>query len=202
VLEDITEVCYLFSFVTNQKHRIDSVNLINDDNEFRVFRTLPYKFEPYHKNAYRYEIAGFINTYFGVIYEFYYKNPKVFEDVFSLYIKLMYTTNFIDYYLVDLLKLLEGVHRRLISGKQVNLVERYKEMLEILDGNLQNYLKKLIVFDESIHDFMKEYRHYYSHFWLPEETLEYEYDTNFNVSNYAVQLLKAVILSKVGVPTE
>ena len=83
----------------------------------------------------------------------------------------MYTPKFIEHYLVDLLKINEGLHRRLVSNQQIILIDRYKDLFHSLDNELQNYLKSIVNYDEKLHDYLKDYRHYYSHYFPPSENL-------------------------------
>ena len=86
----------------------------------------------------------------------------------------MYTPKFIEHYLFDLLKINEGLHRRLVSNQEIFLIYRYKYLFHSLDSELQNYLKSIINYDEKLHGYLKEYRHYYSHYFPPSEKPTYQ----------------------------
>lgn len=113
----------------------------------------------------------------------------------------MYTPKFIEHYLVDLLKINEGLHRRLVSNQQIILIDRYKDLFYSLDNELQNYLKSIVNYDEKLHDYLKDYRHYYSHYFSPSEKPTYQKDNIFNISNFVLQLHKSFIMFKIGIPS-
>ncbi|WAE41707.1 hypothetical protein LQ944_04760 [Staphylococcus pasteuri] len=200
-ISDALNIAYIFSFITNEKHKIESVILSSDSNSYRVFLDLPFDFKEYHKTSITHITNGFFQKHLSKIYEFFYSNRDSFEDIFSSYIKLMYTPKFIEYYLVDLLKINEGLHRRLVSNDQINLVDRYKDLLFSLDNDLQDYLKSIVNYDDSLHDYLKNYRHYYSHYFPHTEKPTYSKDNIINISKYTLQLHKSFILFKIGIPS-
>lgn len=198
---DALNIAYIFSFITNEKHKIESIILYSKKEAFRVFVDLPFNFKEHHKTKITYVTKDFLNKYLSNIYSFFYNNHDSFQDIFSNYIKLMYTPKFIEHYLVDLLKINEGLHRRLVSNQQIILIDRYKDLFHSLDNELQNYLKSIVNYDEKLHDYLKDYRHYYSHYFPPSEKPTYQKDNIFNISNFVLQLHKSFIMFKIGIPS-
>lgn len=201
-ISDALNLSYIFSLITNEKHKIENIILSSNSDNYRVFLDLPFDFKEYHKTSITYITSDFLKQYSPKIFSFFYSNQNLLEDIFSGYIKLMYSTKFINHYLVDLLKLNEGLHRRFISNKKTNLVDRYKELLRFLDDDLQIYLKNVVNYDESLHNFLKDFRHYHSHYYPIEKKTKYTNDSIFNVSKYVLQLHKAFILTKIGIPSK
>ncbi|MGA4514336.1 ApeA-like protein/HEPN superfamily Apea-like protein [Staphylococcus caledonicus] len=200
-ISDALNIAYIFSFITNEKHKIESIILYSKEDAFKVFVNLPLDFQEYHKTSITHITKNFLYKYLANIYSFFYNNHDSFEDIFSNYIKLMYTPKFIEHYLVDLLKINEGLHRRFVSNQQINLVERYKDLFYSLDDELQSYLKSIINYDETLHDYLKNYRHYYSHYFPLSEKPIYPKDNLINTSNYVLQLHKSFIMFKIGIPS-
>ncbi|MDU9352052.1 hypothetical protein [Staphylococcus warneri] len=192
-ISDALNIAYIFSFITNEKHKIESVILSSNDNSYKVFLDLPFDFKEYHKSSITYFTNDFFRNYLSNIYSFFHNNRDSFEDIFSSYIKLMYTPKFIDHYLVDLLKINEGLHRRFVPNDKIYLVDRYKD--------LQDYLKSIVNYDDSLHDYLKNFRHYHSHYFSPSEKPTYSKDNIINISKYTLQLHKSFIMFKIGIPS-
>ncbi|MFQ3837285.1 HEPN domain-containing protein [Staphylococcus nepalensis] len=201
-INDATTLTYLFSFITNEKHKIYNITLFSGSDNYRYFVQTPYKFKENHKNNIIFTTSEFIERYFAIIYKYFYQNSEYFEDIFDYYINIMYTTKFISPNLVDLLRINEGIHRRVTGNKNMNLKKRYESLLYSLDKELQKYLKSIFNYDEEIHNYLKEFRHYYSHFFPTGEKPKYNKDTKLNIMNYVLQLHKAYIFYNMGIPAE
>lgn len=201
-ISDAIELSYIFSLITNEKHKIENITLYSSENYYRVFLSLPFNFKEYHKTTITYKTSDILKKYLPDIYKFFWNNKDELEDIFSGYIKLMYTPKFINHYLVDLLKLNEGLHRRFINNNKVNLVDRYNELLNSLEDNLQKHLTSIVNFDEELHEYLKDFRHYHSHYYPIEEKPIYSKDTMYNISNYVLQLHKTFLLTKIGISSE
>ncbi|MFQ3745628.1 HEPN domain-containing protein [Staphylococcus nepalensis] len=201
-INDATTLTYLFSFITNEKHKIYNITLFSGSDNYRYFVQTPYKFKENHKNNIIFTTSEFIERYFAIIYKYFYQNSEYFEDIFDYYINIMYITKFISPNLVDLLRINEGIHRRVTGNKNMNLKKRYESLLYSLDKELQKYLKSIFNYDEEIHNYLKEFRHYYSHFFPTGEKPKYNKDTKLNIMNYVLQLHKAYIFYNMGIPAE
>ncbi|MBM0846223.1 ApeA-like protein/HEPN superfamily Apea-like protein [Staphylococcus epidermidis] len=201
-INDAVTFTYLFSFITNEKHKIYNITLFSDIGNYRYFVQTPYKFNENHKNNIISTTSEFVEKYFAIIYKYFYQNTEYFSDIFDYYINIMYTTKFISPNLVDLLRINEGIHRRITGDKKMNLKERYKNLLHSLDPELQNYLKSIFNYSEEIHNYLKEFRHYYSHFFPVGEKPSYNKDTKLNIMNYVLQLHKSYVFSNMGIPSK
>lgn len=71
-----------------------------------------------------------------------------------------------------------------------------------MDEDLQNYLKSTFVYDEKIHNYLKDFRNYYSHFFPTGEKPHYDKDSDLNINHYVIQLHKAYIYYNMQIPTE
>ncbi|HGZ4765096.1 TPA: HEPN domain-containing protein, partial [Staphylococcus aureus] len=179
---------------------IYNITLFSDTGSYRYFVQTPYKFNENHKNNIISTTSEFVEKYFATIYKYFYQNAEYFNDIFDYYINIMYTTKFISPNLVDLLRINEGIHRRITGDKKMNLKERYKNLLYSLDLELQEYLKSIFNYSEEIHNYLKKFRHYYSHFFPVGEKPSYNKDTKLNIMNYVLQLHKSYVFSNMGIP--
>ncbi|MGN5883071.1 HEPN domain-containing protein [Staphylococcus simulans] len=93
------------------------------------------------------------------------------------------------------------MHRRFTSKKGTTLVQRYKELLYRLDEPLQNYLRNCVNYHTSLNKDLKNYRNYHSHYFPSQQKPVYEQDTDDHIGEYVVQLLKAFILTHMGMPS-
>lgn len=201
-INDAITFTYLFSFITNEKHKIYNITLFSDAGRYRYFTHTPYKFNENHKNNITFTTSEFIERYFAIIYKYFYQNAEYFNDIFDYYINIMYTTKFISPNLVDLLRINEGIHRRITGDTKMNLKERYKNLLYSLDPELQKYLKNNFNYSEEIHNYLKEFRHYYSHFFPVGEKPSYNKDTKLNIMSYVLQLHKSYVFYNMGIPAK
>ncbi|MFK3833276.1 hypothetical protein [Staphylococcus saprophyticus] len=199
-INNILDINYLFSFITNEKHKTKKVILGSGDHLYYIFISSPFEFKEKHKKSILPITNDFYEKYFYKIYNFYLENNKLFEDIFYLYVNIMYEKKFVNHYLLNLLKINEGLFNRFIRDDNTNLKQKYKELLHSLDIELQNYLKSLIDYNErELNNFLKDFRHYHSHYFTKSKSLSYKYESDFKVANYVLQLHKAFIFKEVGV---
>lgn len=199
-INNILDINYLFSFITNEKHKTKKIILKSKNALYYVFISNPFVFKEKHKKSILPVTNDFYEKYFPKIYSFYLQNSQLFEDIFYLYINVMYEKKFVNHYLLNLLKINEGLFNRFIRDDNTNLKEKYKELLNSLDHELQEYLKSLIDYNENeLNTFLKDFRHYHSHYFPKSKKLLYKNESNFKVSNYVLQLHKAFIFKQIGV---
>ncbi|PTI97755.1 hypothetical protein BU019_12385 [Staphylococcus simulans] len=206
-ISDSLDLRNLFSLITNEKHKLYEVILVSFEeeseksNRFKIFRRLPFEFKEYHKMSQRYEISNFLNKNLEKIFVYFNENKDLFEDIFSSYIKLLYTDRFVSSYLAELLKMNEGLHLR-ITGTQKNLVKRYKEIFYSLDNDLKVHLKGLVNFKTDIFYYLKDYRNYYSHYFPVKRKPTYKWDNDLRIGEFVLQLHKSYLLTQIGIPSK
>ena len=83
-ISDALNIAYIFSFITNEKHKIESVILSSNDNSYKVFLDLPFDFKEYHKSSITYFTNDFFRNYLSNIYSFFHNNRDSFEDIFRV----------------------------------------------------------------------------------------------------------------------
>lgn len=52
-ISDALNIAYIFSFITNEKHKIESIILYSKKEAFRIFVDLPFNFKEHHKTKLR-----------------------------------------------------------------------------------------------------------------------------------------------------
>ncbi|WP_312683546.1 hypothetical protein [Mammaliicoccus sciuri] len=200
IMSEVTKLPYIFSFITNEKHKIYKITLMNENDHYICFISLPYNFKEYHRKINSPFLSGFIKRNFKFIYEYFHKNQNDIDILFFNFIKIMYTKKFVINDTADMLRINEGIHRAISKKRDMTLIERYKNMFESLDTHLQEHLKSTFDYNPEIHNYLKEFRHYHSHYY-DKELVSYP-DSDINIFNYTVQLHKAYVLNAIGIDSK
>lgn len=200
IMSEVTKLPYIFSFITNEKHKIYKINLMNGDDHYICFISLPYNFKEYHRKINLPYLSDFIKRNFTYIYEYFHKNQNDIDILFFNFIKVMYTKKFVINDTADMLRINEGIHRAISKKRDMTLIKRYKNMFESLDTHLQEHLKSTFDYNPEIHNYLKEFRHYHSHYY-DKELVSYP-DSDINIFNYTVQLHKAYVLNTIGIDSK
>ncbi|CAG7914997.1 hypothetical protein SSCS72_02818 [Mammaliicoccus sciuri] len=200
IMHEVTKLPYIFSFITNEKHKIYKINLKNDADHYICFISLPHNFKEYHRKINLPFLSDFMKRNFYLIYKYFHENKNDIDILFFNFIKVMYTKKFVINDTADMLRINEGIHRAISKNPDMTLIKRYKNMFESLDPHLQEHLKSTFVYNPEIHNYLKEFRHYHSHYY-DKELVSYP-DSEINIFNYTVQLHKAYVLNDIGIDSK
>ena len=112
-----------------------------------------------------FQVKPFLNRRFSEFVDGYFNNEDKLTDIFDTYVNYIYKPIYEDDYLLSHIVILEGLHRRFICDKDITLKIRLEEMFKSLDREIINSIFSEIELDEKFISYLKDFRHYHSHFF-------------------------------------
>lgn len=194
----------LISFVTDHRIKVEELYVSNEAKSYKIFWANEYNVQvskPSHEM--KYQVRSFLKSRFSEIIDGYFNNEDKLTDIFDTYVNNIYKPIYEDDYLLSHIIILEGLHRRFICEKRIDLKIRLEEIFETIDPEIidvifsDSELSKMEL-NEKIIPYLKDFRHYHSHFF--DINKKPELDANkLEVAKLLRKVIKEFIYLKINI---
>lgn len=200
LLEEISKVKYLFSFLLDMKIVVNELIVKTNGNKFKMFWSNESEINIGLGNMLKKDKAKeLIENHFENIFKNYYLDHR-FRDIFETFINNMYKPTYVDDYLVSQLIIIEGLDTRFRDkGRRINIKTRIEKFIEFFDESdleeVLKYYKINIDFNEEFIKKLSDFRNYHAHLFEIERKAELPVD-KYILAKVLRKLIRKYLLVK------
>lgn len=161
----------IISFVTEHQIKVEELYISNSEKSYKVFWINEFNIQVSKpSNEMKFQVKPFLKRRFSEVIDGYFNNENNLADILETYVNNIYKPIYEDDYLLSHIIILEGLHRRFVCNKRVDLKIRLEEIfktldLKIIDKIFSNTELSRVELNEEIIPYLKDFRHYHSHFF-------------------------------------
>lgn len=167
LMSEVIRLKNLFSFLMDSKILVEELFISSGDKTYKIFwsneKDVNISMKTYKLNS---DVRPLVKKHFAEIVSNFYLQEELFDDLFDTYINNLYKPIYADDYLVSQIIILEGLYIRFKVGpKNVRLKNMLENIIEETYELESATFNSTIKIDDSIINFLKEFRHYHSHLY-------------------------------------
>ncbi|MBF0753464.1 hypothetical protein E4T89_04195 [Jeotgalicoccus nanhaiensis] len=166
IISQAMKIRNLISFITEHQIKVEELYISTKEKNYKIFWANESNIQVSKpSNELTFQVKPFLNRRFSEFVDGYFNNEDKLTDIFDTYVNYIYKPIYEDDYLLSHIVILEGLHRRFICDKDITLKIRLEEMFKSLDREIINSIFSEIELDEKFISYLKDFRHYHSHFF-------------------------------------
>ena len=189
----------LISFITEHQIKVEELYISNKEKNYKIFWANEYNIKVSKpSNELIFQVKPFLKRRFSEFIDGYFNNEDKLTDIFDTYVNNIYKPIYEDDYLLSHIVILEGLHRRFICEQKRDLKIRLEEIFKSIDKEIIDSIFSEIELDEKIISYLKDFRHYHSHFFDVYEKPQIDVN-KIEVAKLLRKVIKEFIYLKINI---